>query len=229
MKILAIIPARGGSERIPRKNIKTFAGKPILAHSIDAAVNSDVFSEVMISTDDHEIAEVAKKFGAKIPFIRSKKNAGDFSTTSDVLFEVFEQYKIRGKEFDYACCIYPTAPFLTGERLKEAFDVLQSEQKEVVIPVLPYEHPIQRALSIEDGKLAMVQPENGSVRSQDLPVRYHDSGQFYFFDVAAFHKQKTLWMQNAGAIILSNLDAHDIDTPTDWQLAEIKLKFRKAY
>lgn len=229
MNILAIVPARGGSKRIPRKNIKVFAGKPILAYSIEAAADSGVFSEIMVSTDDMEIAEVAKQFAANVPFMRSEQNADDFSTTSDVLFEVFEEYKKQGKQFDYACCIYPTAPFITGEKLKEAFDVLKNERKEVVIPVLPYEHPIQRALSIEAGTLAMLQPENGSVRSQDLPERYHDSGQFYFFDVAAFLRQKTLWMQNAGAIILSHLDAHDIDTPTDWKMAELKFKFRAEH
>ncbi|GLR18856.1 pseudaminic acid cytidylyltransferase [Portibacter lacus] len=227
MNILCVIPARGGSKRIPRKNIKPFLGKPIISYAISAAIESEVFSEIMVSSEDTEITSVAIKSGAKVPFKRSIENADDFSTTADVLLEVLNQYQNIDQHFEYACCIYPTAPFVTGANLREAFKILKEQEKDVVIPVLSYEHPIQRALSIVNGKLEMVNPENATIRSQDLPQRYHDSGQFYFFKVANFLAQNTLWMKNAGAIILSHFDAHDIDTPSDWKMAELKFEFRK--
>ena len=178
MKTLAMITARGGSKRIPRKNIKEFNGKPIIAYSIEAALASGVFDEVMVSTDDEEIAEIAKKYGAKVPFFRSEKTANDFATTVDVIEEVLNTYKDRGEEFDIFCCIYPTAPFITAKRLKDAVEQLSASDADSLIPVVRFSYPPQRAMEIHDGKLVFRQPENLSKRSQDLEPHFHDAGQF---------------------------------------------------
>lgn len=136
---LAMITARGGSKRIPRKNIKEFCGKPILAYSIEAARASGAFEEVMVSTDDPEIAEIAKKYGASVPFFRSEATANDYASTDDVIMEVLKTYEKRGEHFDNFCCIYPTAPFVTGERLKQAMDLLADSDS--VMPVVPFSYP----------------------------------------------------------------------------------------
>jgi len=189
MKNLAIIPARGGSKRIPRKNIKPFLGKPIIAYSIEAAINSKLFDEVMVSTDDDEIAEVAKKYGAKVPFMRSVKNSDDYATTADVLFEVLDNYNL--KEFDYACCIYPGAPMITKVTLSEAYDKLISHNFDSVFPIVQFSYPIQRSLKVFDAKVSMVYPEYLISRSQDLEKRFHDAGQFYWFSILNFLKIKS--------------------------------------
>jgi CMP-N-acetylneuraminic acid synthetase len=223
-KTLAIITARGGSKRIPRKNIKDFLGKPIIAYSIEASIKSDLFEEVMVSTDDYEIAEVAQKYGAKIPFMRSAENANDFATTADVLVEVLEEYQKLGKNFEYACCLYPTAPFVTAEKLQKAFHLLLENQADSLIPVASFSYPIWRSLKIENGKLAMNFPENLNKRSQDLPPAYHDVGQFYFFQVNKFLESKKLFTQNTIPFLISELEMQDIDNETDWKLAELKYK-----
>lgn len=219
---VAVITARGGSKRIPRKNIKEFCGKPIIAYSIEAAIKSGVFDEVMVSTDDEEIAEIAKQYGAKVPFTRSKENANDFATTTDVLLEVIDTYKKMGKEFSYVCCIYPTAPFVTCEKLMEAMNVLQREDVQTVMPVVGFSFPPMRGMYIREGNLEYCHPEHAFTRSQDLEKMYHDCGQFYCVKVEDFVTEKKLVMPRTKAIIVSEREVQDIDTEDDWAMAEMK-------
>ncbi len=227
MKRIAIIPARGGSKRIPRKNIKPFLGKPIIAYSIEAAIHSKLFDEVMVSTDDPEIAGIAGKYGAKIPFLRSEAASGDHATTADALLEVLAGYEKMGNHFEHACCIYPTAVFVTADKLKEAFALLVQKNYLSVFPVLPFSYPIWRSLKNEEGKLSMNYPEYLHARSQDLPVAYHDAGQFYFFKTDVLFREKTLFTSHSGGIIIDELEGQDIDNETDWQLAELKYQLLK--
>lgn len=222
MKTLAMITARGGSKRIPRKNIKEFNGKPIIAYSIEAALASGVFDEVMVSTDDEEIAEIAKKYGAKVPFFRSEKTANDFATTVDVIEEVLNTYKDRGEEFDIFCCIYPTAPFITAKRLKDAVEQLSASDADSLIPVVRFSYPPQRAMEIHDGKLVFRQPENLSKRSQDLEPHFHDAGQFYVVRSESFFKNHGIMVGDILPMELSELEVQDIDNEVDWKLAELK-------
>jgi pseudaminic acid cytidylyltransferase len=222
MNSVAIITARGGSKRIPRKNIRSFAGKPILLYPIEAALKSGAFSEVMVSTDDPEIAELAKKAGAKVPFFRSSKNSDDFSSTADVLTEVLEQYRSIGQNFETFCCLYPTAPFVTAERLKEASELLKQDKIETVVTVTRYGHPIQRAFKIEHGLLHMLDTKYRSVRSQDLQPAFHDVGQFYFGKSAPFLQSKKLFTEQTLPIVVPESQVQDIDTEEDWKLAELK-------
>lgn len=225
MKKIAIITARSGSKRIPKKNIKFFLGKPIIAYSIEKAINSKLFDKVMVSTDDKEIADISKNYGAEVPFFRSKKNSDDFSTTPDVLIEVLETYKKLNEEFDFGCCIYPTAPLISKKELKKSFDILISKKYDCVFPILPFNYPIQRALRIENSeKVEMINPLNYRVRSQDLEKMYHDAGQFYWFNVSKFINKKKLWTNNTGFIIVDEINTQDIDDEMDWRLAEIKYK-----
>ncbi|WP_029032964.1 pseudaminic acid cytidylyltransferase [Salinimicrobium terrae] len=226
-KNLCIIPARGGSKRIPRKNIKSFMGKPIIAYSIEAALKSGLFEEVMVSTDDAEIAEIAEKYGAKIPFLRSKKNADDFSTTVDVLLEVVEEYEALGKKYNNICCIYPTAPFVTDIKLSEAFEKLSREKLDAVFPIIPFGYPIQRSYKIENNSLQFFFPEFEKSRSQDLEKAYHDAGQFYFANTAKLLVNKSIISNSTGGIIINEMEAQDIDTLEDWNLAEVKFKLMK--
>lgn len=228
MKNLCIIPARGGSKRIPRKNIKPFMGKPIIAYSIEAALKSGLFEEVMVSTDDEEFAEVARQYGAQVPFMRSAVTANDFASTEDVLIEVLDEYKKQGKEFDNICCLYSTAPFVTAERLKEAYQMMIDEKVDAVFTVVAYSYPIQRCLHVVDGKIRMKWPEYQSARSQDLETIYHDAGQFYFGRVSQLHIEKDLWMKNSVPLILPETEVQDLDTMTDWQLAEMKYNLLKG-
>lgn len=232
MARLAIIPARGGSKRIPGKNIRKFLGKPIISYSIEAALKSGLFQEVMVSTDSEEIAKVALEYGAKVPFFRRAENADDLATTVDVLNEVLGNYADNGREFDQSCCIYPTAPFVTPELLSEAKQLLEQEKRHCVFPVIPFSYPVQRALVFDHaGRIKMNSPEFLNFRSQDLSPFYHDAGQFYFFDTPTFIKIGKLWTDNTGAIIIDELRAQDIDTETDWRLAELKFEmiYREKY
>ena len=224
MANLAIIPARGGSKRIPKKNIKDFLGKPIIAYSIEAAIHSGFFDEIMVSTDDEEIAKEGIKYGAKMPFFRDKNNADDFAVLADVIEEVITKYKSKGMVFENVCCILPTAPFVTSNKIKEAYNKLVNNNFDSVFPVLKFSFPIQRSLEIKEDKIGMVWEEYLNSRSQDLEPRYHDSGQFYWLKTSVFLKGKKLFTANSGALIISELQAQDIDTVTDWKLAEIKYK-----
>lgn len=220
---LAIITARGGSKRIPRKNIKEFCGKPILHYSIQAALDAGIFDEVMVSTDDEEIAEIAKAAGARVPFFRSEQTANDFASTDDVIMEVLSEYQKRGEVFDAFCCIYPTAPFLNGQRLKEAMALLDTADS--VMPIVPFSYPPQRGLIInEKGLVARQFPEYATARSQDLPKVYHDCGQFYACRTKPFLEAGTTDVENLVPLILSEMEVQDIDTLEDWEIAEIKYR-----
>ncbi len=221
---IAIITARGGSKRIPRKNIKFFLGKPIVAYSIAAALDAGCFDEVMVSTDDLEIAEVARKFGANVPFLRSAEASNDFATTSDVLVEVLNEYRQHDEVFDHTCCIYPTAPFLTAKRLRHAYDLLLKTGADTALPVVRFSFPIQRALSIENNRLKMLWPEHLNTRSQDLLPAYHDCGQFYFFKTRRFLETHDLLGDNTVPIELPESEVQDIDTEEDWEIAEMKYR-----
>ena len=224
MNNIAIIPARGGSKRIPRKNVKSFLDKPIIAYSIEAAMKSGLFIEVMVSTDDAEIAEVAKQYGASVPFMRSAKTSDDFATLADVINEVLAEYDKMGKQFDAFCCILATAPFLTSQRIQEAYDQMVNQNFDSVFPVLRFSYPIQRSLQINDGQVSMVYPEHRDSRSQDLLPRFHDSGQFYWMRCDRFQQQQTLFAKKSGAIELKEWEVQDIDTEEDWEMAEIKYR-----
>ncbi len=222
MKAITIIPARGGSKRIPKKNIKCFLGKPIISYPIEAALKSNLFNEIMVSTDDEEIAEISKKFGASVPFLRSTKNSDDFATTVDVLLEVIEEYKKNGKVFDYVCCIYPTAPFISPEKLNHSFKFLIEKKAESLIPIVRFSYPIQRALRIENDSLQYIYPENRNKRSQELELAYHDAGQFYWIKTDILINQSSLVTDNSIAYEISELEVQDIDSETDWKIAEMK-------
>ena len=221
MKNLCIIPARGGSKRIPRKNVKPFLGKPMLAYSIETANNTGLFDEIMVSTDDEEIAEVARKFGANVPFMRSAETASDYATTADVLHEVIDRYKELGLEFDNFCCFYATAPLVQSKDVVAAFERLQQSQFTIVYPVVQFSYPIWRCLDLaEDGTMTRHWPEYDNSRSQDLPKEYHDTGTFYW------HKTKEWLVGNikVGGIEVEETTIQDIDTETDWKLAEMKYR-----
>lgn len=219
-KSVAIITARGGSKRIPKKNIKSFCGKPILCYSIEAALAANVFTEVMVSTDDDEIAEIAKSAGALVPFRRSTDTSNDYASTDDVIMEVLDSYEKLGKHFDTFCCIYPTAPFLTGEKLKQAMEMLETADS--VLPVVPFSYPPQRGMTVEHGKVCRKYPEYAAARSQDLEKIYHDCGQFYACRTAPFIEARTTDLDNMVPFYMTEMEVQDIDTPEDWEIAELK-------
>lgn len=218
---IAIITARGGSKRIPRKNIKPFCGKPIIAYSIEAALQSGLFEEVMVSTDDEEIARTARECGAKVPFMRSSESAGDYASTDDVLLEVLTAYQEQGRVFDTFCCLYPTAPFVTARKLQTAMGLL--ENADSVMPVVAFSFPPQRCVVInEAGELRMKWPEYAKTRSQDLEPYYHDCGQFYCCRTGPFLQYGTTDLPRMIPMIMSELEAQDIDNQDDWAIAELK-------
>lgn len=220
---IAIITARGGSKRIPKKNIKDFCGKPIIAYSIEAALESNIFDEVMVSTDSEEIAQIAIQYGAKVPFYRSEETSNDYATTSDVLVEVLSFYHNKHCLVEQACCIYPTAPFITASKLRSAMNILDQEEGiDTVIPVVSFSYPPQRGLIEQQGNLVMREPEYSRARSQDLPKVYHDAGQFYCFDVNSFLSTRNLLGGKIRGYVLPELEVQDIDTLGDWKLAELK-------
>jgi N-acylneuraminate cytidylyltransferase len=221
VKSLAIITARGGSKRIPKKNIREFCGKPIIAYSIEAAIKSGLFDEVMVSTDSEEIAEVARQNGAVVPFMRSTETSDDYATTADVLNEVLSEYKKQGKQFEWMCCIYPTAPFVTAEKLKKAWAYLWEKHGDALVTVVAFSFPPQRCVVIRDGKLEYKWPENVRKRSQDLETYYHDAGQFYFWKVKGFADGIGV---NVVPFILPEQEVQDIDNLSDWEIAEIKYR-----
>lgn len=221
-KALAIIPARGGSKRIPRKNIKPFLGKPIMEYSIQAARACKCFDEIMVSTDDKEIAEIAISARAQVPFFRSTEASSDTAGTAEVLIEVLYEYEKRGMYFEYLCCIYPTAPFITAQRLSYAKSLLMENNVDCILPVTKFSYPIQRGLIIENGYARMLWPENYSKRSQDLQDVYHDCGQFYFLNTQSLIKQKSLFPEKTMTIIVPETEVQDIDNESDWKIAEQK-------
>ena len=224
MRQIAIITARGGSKRIPRKNIKEFCGRPILAYSIDAALRCGIFDVVMVSTDDEEIAEAAKRYGAEVPFFRSPETSNDYASTPQVLTEVMGEYRKRGQEFDLLCGIYPTAPFLRPETLKAAMDLLAESGADAVQPVVRFDFPPQRGVVIKDGEVQFKWPQYRDFRSQDLEPFYHDVGQFYCLNARSFEVQSMLVMARTLPFVMSELEVQDIDTEEDWKLAELKYR-----
>jgi len=219
---LCIIPARGGSKRIPRKNIKHFNGKPIIAYSIEAALKSQCFDRVIVSTDDQEIAELAKELGAEIPFMRPKELANDHAGTLPVIKQAIDWFDKNDLSPDEVCCLYATAPFVQANALHTAYQQLQSTQSDYCFSVTSFPFPIQRAIKLtKDSKIEMFQPEHFNTRSQDLEEAYHDAGQFYWGKAAAFKEMKPLFSNNSTPYLLPRHLVQDIDTPEDWFRAEL--------
>jgi pseudaminic acid cytidylyltransferase len=219
-KILAIIPARGGSKRIPNKNIKPFFGHEIITYPIDASVKTGIFDKIVVSTDCSKIKKIAIATGAEVPFLRSAKNSDDYATTFDVIKEVVSKLD---DEFDYVCCIYPTSVFVTAEILEKAFNRLAGDKNATSIAsVLQYTHPIQRSLNLRSKYLASNSPEFYNSRSQDLEVNYHDAGQFYICRTQAVLEEGRLITSCCIPYVMNDNNAHDIDTLDDWSIAELK-------
>ncbi len=221
---IAIIPARGGSKRIPRKNIKEFYGKPIIAYSIEAALKSKCFDRIVVSTDDQEIAEIAKKYGAEVPFIRPDNISDDFSTTIDVIKDAIVKLDLSSS--DNICCIYATAPFIEFEKLSQGLELLNKNKLDYAFSATEFVFPIQRAFYLTDeNKVKMFSPENFNVRSQDLVKSYHDAGQFYWGTCLAYNEGIPFFSNNAMPVILDPSKVQDIDTPSDWLQAELIFEF----
>ena len=228
MSCIAIITARGGSKRIPQKNIKKFCGKPIIAYSIETAIKSNLFDEVMVSTDDENIAAIAKKYGAQVPFMRSEKTSGDYATTREVILEVLNEYRNRGRVFEQIFCLYPTAPFITENKLKEAQDLMKKNAARMVLPVVKFSYPPQRAYVISEGRAKFKWEEFRNVRTQDLEEFYHDAGQFYCYDAMYYMKCKGYIRDGIIPYILPESETQDIDNWEDWKMAEIKYQIMKG-
>lgn len=217
---VAIIPARGGSKRIPRKNIKDFAGRPMIAHSILAAQESGCFDRIIVSTDDAEIAEVARQWGAEVPFTRPPELSDDRTATAPVLLHALDWLATEGHEPEQACCIYATAPFLQSSFLREGQVTLSESGATTVFSVTSFAFPIFRGLKLDGaGVVSMIWPEHRLTRSQDLPEAYHDAGQFYWMNTRRFRTAGSLYTPDSRAVILPRRLVQDIDTPEDWDVA----------
>lgn len=225
---IAIIPARGGSKRIPRKNIKLFLEHPIIKYTIDAALNSRIFQSVIVSTDDPEIARVAKDLGAEVPFLRSTKNSGDFVVISDVIEEVLGEMEKLGKKSETFCCLFPTAPFVTDKRLQLTWDIFSKNDVDFLFPVCQFSYPPQRAVRVSDNRLKMIQPEHLNTRSQDLEPIYHDVGQFYWGKSQSIKRYKSFLLGEVYPYVIDEIDCQDIDNVTDWEIAELKYKLKQS-
>ena len=222
---IAIITARGGSKRIPKKNIKMFCGKPIIAYSIEAALKSGIFSEVMVSTDSEEIAQIAREYGASVPFMRSERTSGDYATTSDVILEVLDRYRECGRSFEYICCIYPTAPFITAQKLMQAYQLMVERKPAEILTVVKFSYPPQRCYVMnEEGMIEYKYPEYSLTRSQDLEKQYHDAGQFYMYYAEKYLKLHGQVKEGIIPIIVPELEVQDIDNEQDWKIAELKFQ-----
>jgi len=225
LETVAIIPARGGSSRIPNKNIKPFAGKPIISYSIEAAKLSGIFDTIIVSTDSETIAKTARDWGAEVPFMRPPELSDDYTPTAPVIIHALQWLADNGKPATYACCIYATAPFVRPEFIKQGYDTLVRNKVSSVFSVTSFPFPIFRALRITDkGNLEMFWPEYELRRSQDLPDAYHDAGQFYWLKVESFLKNKRLYSSDAMPVRLPCYLVHDIDTMEDWDTAERMLR-----
>lgn len=228
MKRLAVVPARGGSKRLPGKNIRDFAGKPMLAWSVEAALESELFDTVMVSTDSDEIAAVALAAGASVPFLRSAETADDHAILLDVMAEVVGRYDAQGQRFERLCCILPTAPLLRAATLQQASVLMDAGGFDTVFPVVAFGSPIQRALRRDEaGRTEMCQPEHYASRSQDLEPAYHDAGQFYWMTRETCLNRQPMFAGRAGSFVIDEMEAQDIDTWTDWRLVEMKMRRRR--
>ena len=219
---IAIIPARGGSKRIPKKNIKVFHGKPIIAYSIEAAIKSGCFDKVIVSTDDQEIADLSIRYGAEVPFLRPSNIADDYATTMDVMQHAVQWFVECDVEVTSVCCLYATAPFVTPIILRDSFKKLQQDDKvEFVFGATRFPYPIQRALRLsDDGAVHMLDDKLEKVRSQDLEETYHDVGQFYWGRKESFLKKKSIFSPHSRVLLIEQNRVQDIDTPEDWVFAE---------
>ena len=226
---LAVIPARGGSKRIPRKNIKPFCGKPMIARSIEAALESGCFDRVIVSTDDAEIAEVARHYGADVPFMRPAELSDDYAGTVPVIRHAVEWFIANGDTPEQVCCIYATAPFVTGDNIRRGLEALVGNDCDYAFSVTSYAFPIQRAIRITSaGRVEMFNPEHFNTRSQDLEEAYHDAGQFYWGRASAWLAGKALFGMHATPVLLPRHRVQDIDTPEDWERAEWLFKAMQA-
>jgi len=225
---LAVIPARGGSKRIPGKNIKPFAGKPMIAHSIEAAKRTALFDRIIVSTDSQEIADIAIKYGAEVPFMRPAEIADDFTPTQNVLEHALK-FASESAHYDYMCCIYATAPLVSTEYIKKGYELIKEKNANTVFSVTSFPHPIFRAYKInEDGSVQMFWPEHGLTRSNDLPEAFHDAGQFYWINAENFLKTGKMISKNALPLILPRYMVVDIDTKEDWEVAEFMYETCKS-
>lgn len=226
---LALIPARGGSKRIPRKNIRPFLGKPMLRYPLRAAQESGLFEEIMVSTDDGEIAGMALAAGASVPFLRSPEQSGDHAGIAGVISEVRSGYQRLGKRFDWICLIYPCTPLLTADLLRRSHARLVECGKDRLFAVRAFDYPVWRGVSLDqEGGLSMVWPEHYSARSQDLPQVYHDAGQFFWIR-AQDPLTPPLLGGSAAGMVLGEMEAQDIDTFQDWEVAEFKYRYRESW
>ena len=220
MKI-AIIPARGGSKRIPGKNIKLFHGKPMIAYSIEAAQESGCFDKIIVSTDDQEIADIARKYGAEVPFMRPAEIADDHATTMDVIQHAIGWCESQNITVDLLCCIYATAPFISSNDLSKGLALVSAGDIDYAFSATSFAFPIQRAISLNDnGSVQMLQPEHLNTRSQDLPEAFHDAGQFYWGNVSAFKAGNPFFSLSSKAILIPRKRVQDVDTLEDWEFAE---------
>ncbi|MFL2591347.1 MAG: pseudaminic acid cytidylyltransferase [Flavobacteriaceae bacterium] len=228
MRKIAIIPARGGSKRIPRKNIKEFFGKPVIAYAIELALNSNFFEKIIVSTDDNEIMDIAKLYGAQVPFLRSKETSTDNSTTFDVIKEVLDWYNLKGEFFEVGCCIYPVTPLLTFQTLEKGLKELIKKSCDSVVPLTPFTHPIQRAIIIN--KKGFIEKQNKFLfkkNTQDLPMFYHDTGQFYWFFTNRCLDFGEIITNNSSSFFLNFEEYQDVDNLYDWRLLELKYKLKQ--
>lgn len=226
---LAIIPARGGSKRIPRKNIKPFCGKPMIAWSIEAALESGCFDRIIVSTDDDEIAEMARQYGAEVPFMRPLELSDDHTGTIPVIRHAIEAINSQGRAVEQACCLYATAPFIQAEDLRRGLEILQGSGGDYAFSVTSYAFPIQRAIRLTpEGRVEMFNPEHFNTRSQDLEEAYHDAGQFYWGRADAWLQGKMIFSPASLPVMLPRHRVQDIDTPEDWVRAEWLFKAIQA-
>jgi len=225
MKI-AIIPARGGSKRIPKKNIKQFCGKPMIAWSIEAAKESGLFDYIIVSTDNDEIRSIAKRYGAEVPFVRPAHLSGDIVGTTEVMKHAVEWFVLHKQKPDYICELYPTAPFLRAGDIAKSLQLMQKQNAEMIFSVTRYEFPIQRAIRKNaNGRVEMLQPEYGSARSQDLEEVYHDAGQFYWFTYKAIINKLPVFSKYSIPYTLPTYRVQDIDVLDDWRRAELMFSY----
>lgn len=224
---VAIIPARGGSKRIPGKNLKSFCGKPMIAWAIGYALESNIFEKVIVSTDDERIAEAARAAGAETPFVRPAELADDLTPTMPVIAHAVEACQSMGLDIEYACCIYPCVPFLQISDLVDAFALMQQRDAPFAYPVTDYAHPIQRAMRrLSTGHMQLFQPEHELTRTQDLERSYHDTGQFYWGKVSAWKAHMKMHTDGVGMLV-PNWRVVDIDNTDDWKRAELLFEVLK--
>lgn len=226
---LAIIPARGGSKRIPRKNIKLFCAKPMIAWSIEAALQSGCFDQVIVSTDDEEIADVARCHGATVPFMRPTELSDDYTGTIPVIRHAIEWVNAQGQSVEQACCLYATAPFVSPDDIRRGLNILLDTCSDYAFSVTSYAFPIQRAIRLNaEGRVEMFNPEHFNTRSQDLEEAFHDAGQFYWGKADAWLQGRMIFSPASGPVALPRHRVQDIDTPEDWVRAEWLFKAMQA-